>query len=73
MQGSQAIGSFDGVQYFTIKLPDKPMSGWAALGTDSFGLADFDNLSIKPAQALLAKQDFKQSPQVLYFQSEGNH
>ena len=67
------MGSFDGTQYFTIKLPDKPAAGWAALGTDNFGLADFDNLSIKSAQATLAKQVFRQMSQPLYFQREKHH
>ncbi|GFR87699.1 galactocerebrosidase [Elysia marginata] len=72
LNGSQATGSFDGVQYFTIKLPDKPISGWAAVGTDSFGLADFDNLSIiNSTDARLPKK--KPMSQTLFFESEVHH
>lgn len=68
VNGSQAIGYFDGVQYFTLQIPDKPTNGWAAIGTDSFGLADFDNLSIDSAQAALARRNSRSRS--LFFESE---
>ncbi|CAL1528206.1 unnamed protein product [Lymnaea stagnalis] len=44
IQGTTAIGAFDEKVLFNVTLPSKPANGFAAIGTDSFGLADFDNL-----------------------------
>lgn len=43
---SKAEGYYDHKQVFSIDLPDTPKNGWAALGTDSYGLADFHSYSL---------------------------
>ncbi|GFO19227.1 galactocerebrosidase [Plakobranchus ocellatus] len=72
VSGNEAVGVFDGVEYFTLKVPDHPANGWAAIGTDSFGLADFDNLSIKSAESISKVQFLQDDSESLYFESEIN-
>jgi len=53
VQGNTAKGYFDGKQIVSATLPaSKKPSGFAALGTDSFGLADFDNLRLDTKPSL---------------------
>ncbi|RUS83211.1 hypothetical protein EGW08_009022 [Elysia chlorotica] len=44
---STAEGYYDLKQTFSIDLPATPTNGWAALGTDSFGLADFYSYTLR--------------------------
>ncbi|CAG5133964.1 unnamed protein product [Candidula unifasciata] len=56
-----------------VGIPSKPSSGFAGIGTDSFGLADFDNLYIAGSKDGIVKMKnyFRQPlPQPLYFHPE---
>lgn len=44
VQGNRAIGVFDRNVVFNSTIPSLPTNGFAGIGTDSYGLADFDNL-----------------------------
>ncbi|GFO19229.1 galactocerebrosidase [Plakobranchus ocellatus] len=46
ISGGKASGHIDSKKIFTVDMPRKPQNGWAAIGTDGFGYADFDNLRI---------------------------
>ncbi|KAK3782633.1 hypothetical protein RRG08_015208 [Elysia crispata] len=46
VKGSSAKLTFDQTTVYFGSIPTWPTAGWAALGTDSYGLADFDNLKI---------------------------
>ena len=46
-QGNHTMAVFDGKTIFSENVASNSLNGFAALGTDSFGLADFDNLEIK--------------------------
>nr|KAI8753970.1 galactocerebrosidase-like isoform X2 [Biomphalaria glabrata] len=48
VQGTNALGAFDGV-LFNATIPTSPAAGFAAIGTDSYGLDDFDNLVLDSA------------------------
>merc|ERR1712200_225094 len=49
--GSTAVGAFDKTQIFSQAIPqDGSSAGFAALGTETFGLADFDNLHLDTKQ-----------------------
>jgi len=50
VQGQKAYGAYDGNGLFNIGIPNNPGSGFAGIGTDNFGLADFDNLYIAPGE-----------------------
>ncbi|RUS72385.1 hypothetical protein EGW08_019845 [Elysia chlorotica] len=45
-----STGSVDSKELFNIATPSSPLHGWAAMGTDGFGYADFDNLNIISAK-----------------------
>lgn len=44
--GRYSRGYLDSKEVFDIDTPKIPLNGWAAIGTDGFGYADFDNLSV---------------------------
>ncbi|BFY97613.1 hypothetical protein BsWGS_00653 [Bradybaena similaris] len=46
VQGHTAFGSYDQHSIFNVSVPSTPAAGFAGIGTDNFGLADFDNLQI---------------------------
>ncbi|KAH9500900.1 hypothetical protein Btru_069153 [Bulinus truncatus] len=46
VQGNTALGLFDSRLLLNTSIPNTPSKGFAAIGTDNFGLADFDNLLI---------------------------
>ena len=47
LQDHYVMGAFDGKALFNVTVPPKIYyPGFAALGTDSFALADFDNLRL---------------------------
>ncbi|BFY97602.1 hypothetical protein BsWGS_00642 [Bradybaena similaris] len=46
VQGQKAEGTYDDHSIFNIAIPSTPPAGFAGIGTDNFGLADFDNLYI---------------------------
>ncbi|KAK3766451.1 hypothetical protein RRG08_066150 [Elysia crispata] len=48
---TKAEGCYDLKQTFSIDLPATPQNGWAALGTDSFGLADFHSYTLQVPHA----------------------
>ncbi|XP_067656744.1 galactocerebrosidase-like isoform X2 [Haliotis asinina] len=68
VKGTVAVGMLNGNSLFNHTVPSKPTSGFVGLGTDSWGIADFDNLKITSAENHLhllrhvEKQDTK-----LYF------
>ncbi|KAK7508505.1 hypothetical protein BaRGS_00000071 [Batillaria attramentaria] len=49
VMGNTAKGSVNGNTIFNVSMPLSPHSGFVALGTDSYGIADFDNLRITSA------------------------
>ncbi|KAI8737851.1 galactocerebrosidase isoform X2, partial [Biomphalaria glabrata] len=49
VQGASTFGALDGVILFNATIPTSAASGFAAIGTDSYGLADFDNLLLESA------------------------
>ncbi|BFY97612.1 hypothetical protein BsWGS_00652 [Bradybaena similaris] len=54
VQEHTASGSYDKQSIFNVSVPSTPEAGFAGIGTDNFGLADFDNLYIaKDAHELL--------------------
>ncbi|KAK0049437.1 galactocerebrosidase [Biomphalaria pfeifferi] len=71
IHGHQIMGASNGVGIFNETIYDIPGSGFAAFGTLTFGLADFDNLHIKTAEDGLAIMDTYFHPhQPLFFQQE---
>uniref|UniRef100_A0A0B7AEQ2 galactosylceramidase n=1 Tax=Arion vulgaris TaxID=1028688 RepID=A0A0B7AEQ2_9EUPU len=73
VQGQKAIGAYDEKGIFNIDIPSYPSSGFAGIGTDNFGIADFDNLHIATQQDGQAKMKeyFSHSlSQPLYFSKE---
>ncbi|XP_059176870.1 galactocerebrosidase-like isoform X3 [Physella acuta] len=55
--GTCAVGAYDSRVVFNVTIPAKPSHGFAALGTDSYGLADFDNLLITSKADGMAKME----------------
>ncbi|XP_012942715.1 galactocerebrosidase [Aplysia californica] len=49
IQNGTITGAFDGKTVCTVGMPRRPANGFAAIGTDTFGLADFDNLYLASA------------------------
>ncbi|XP_041369129.1 galactocerebrosidase-like isoform X2 [Gigantopelta aegis] len=47
----KVTGSINGQQIFKVDVPKKPKNGFVGLGTDSWGIADFDNFLIKNASS----------------------
>lgn len=75
---STAVGSVNGVPLFTTTIPAKPSNGFVAIGTDSYGIANFDNFKmmsskdidiskLKMSQELVFVEDTK-----LYFMPKRN-
>ncbi|GFN82408.1 galactocerebrosidase [Plakobranchus ocellatus] len=46
VKGTSVTAKFDQKTVYSGTITSGPSAGWAALGTDSYGLADFDNLEI---------------------------
>ncbi|CAL1533497.1 unnamed protein product [Lymnaea stagnalis] len=70
LQGENALGAIDGKGIFNVTVPNSPDYGFAAIGTDSFGLADFDNLYIASKEdgvPVMEKYFQKYQPRPLYF------
>ncbi|KAK3095500.1 hypothetical protein FSP39_015418 [Pinctada imbricata] len=44
-----AVGVVNGEFLFNVSVPSQPANGFVGLGTDSFGLANFDNFAINPS------------------------
>lgn len=68
----------NGVPLFTTTIPSKPSNGFVAIGTDSYGIANFDNFKmmsskdidiskLKTPQELIFVEDTK-----LYFKPKRN-
>jgi len=77
VENNQASGAFDGKGIFNVAAPATPTSGFAAIGTDSFGLADFDKFKLdtkKNGKKIMSEyfksEHYKQKP--LFFVSEKN-
>ncbi|XP_060079232.1 galactocerebrosidase-like isoform X2 [Ylistrum balloti] len=47
LEGNRAFGRLNKQTLFNITVPSTPAHGFVAIGTDSFGIADFDNVHIK--------------------------
>jgi len=61
---------FDDYYFVRTEMPKRPYNGFVAIGTDNFGLVDFDNLVIDHAKEHLQhgnfkSQDFQDSPRVI--------
>uniref|UniRef100_A0A0B7AM96 galactosylceramidase n=1 Tax=Arion vulgaris TaxID=1028688 RepID=A0A0B7AM96_9EUPU len=77
VQGQKAYGAYDGTGIFSVNIPSTPPAGFAGIGTQSFGLADFDNLYLAAQQEGMAKMTkYFSNPmpesQPLYFIKEHN-
>ena len=48
-QNGTLTGGVNGKLLFNITVPSKPSSGFIGVGTDSYGIADFDNLRVTSA------------------------
>ncbi|XP_071090488.1 galactocerebrosidase-like [Haliotis cracherodii] len=48
-EGNYADATFNDVSLMHVQLPSGPANGFVGLGTSSWGLADFDNMLIQPA------------------------
>lgn len=46
LQGQSAYGMLDGRQLWNVTGVSSPKNGWAAIGTHSFELAQFDNFNV---------------------------
>lgn len=46
LQGQKATGMLNGKVLWTNSVQLQPPNGWAAIGTASFELAQFDNFSV---------------------------
>ena len=49
LQKDYAVGTVNDEFLFNITVPSQPVNGFVGLGTDSFGLANYDNFMINPA------------------------
>ncbi|XP_046350655.2 galactocerebrosidase-like isoform X2 [Haliotis rufescens] len=50
-QGSHAVGYINGQVVFNLTVAAEPARGFVAVGTDVFGIADFDNLKLASSMA----------------------
>lgn len=46
VKGTKAVGSLNKKQLFSVSIPGFPSNGFVGIGTDTFGIANFDNLLI---------------------------
>ena len=67
-QGSAVVGALDGQALFSVAPPASGNpSGFAAIGTDSFGLADYDNLKLADHnQGQIVINDYSKSTPLYY-------
>ena len=49
-QNGNITASFDDYYFTSVSMPHRPANGFVAIGTDNFGLVDFDNLVIDNAK-----------------------
>lgn len=72
-QGAHAYGAYDEQLIFFVPIPSSPSFGFAGLGTNTFGFADFDNLYIAANEEGITKMKHYINhplPQPLYFNPE---
>eukprot|EP00916_Digyalum_oweni_P000785 GHVL01001555.1.p1 GENE.GHVL01001555.1~~GHVL01001555.1.p1 ORF type:complete len:477 (-),score=26.76 GHVL01001555.1:847-2277(-) len=78
VSGTQVQGQVNGKELFLLQAPNSTHNGFVAIGTDGYGLADFDNFMISTAHDGLhimnkkAKNRKGRGEDVLYFERE-NH
>ncbi|XP_071090482.1 galactocerebrosidase-like isoform X1 [Haliotis cracherodii] len=73
VKGTVASGMLNGNSLFNHTVPSSPTSGFVGLGTDSWGLADFDNLKITSVQDRLHElHHMKKEDTKLYFVPGGH-
>ena len=77
LQNTTAIGSVNGINLFTTTIPSKPANGFVAMGTDSYGLANFDNFKMMSSKdfhisKLKRHEQLNATDTKLYFKSSGN-
>ncbi|KAK7508502.1 hypothetical protein BaRGS_00000068 [Batillaria attramentaria] len=73
VSGDEARGSVNGDSLFNVTVLLSPQNGFVALGTDSYGIADFDNFMITTAsegERIMSKDKMKSSDDSLYFVRE---
>ena len=49
LQGTEVHGAVNGTNVFSVTAPKVTGNGFVAIGTDSYGIADFDNFKITSA------------------------
>ncbi|CAG5123059.1 unnamed protein product [Candidula unifasciata] len=69
VKGTVATGICNGVELFSVLVPSFPANGFAGVGTDIYGYADFDNIQITNAADPSAS---KKKSKALYFQKESH-
>ncbi|XP_022338081.2 galactocerebrosidase-like isoform X1 [Crassostrea virginica] len=77
VQNTTAVGSVNGKILFTTTIPSKPANGFVAMGTDSYGLANFDNFKMMSSKdfhisKLKRHKKLNAKDTKLYFKSSGN-
>ncbi|BFZ07672.1 hypothetical protein BsWGS_10710 [Bradybaena similaris] len=71
VQGTKAYGAFDEQSLFGVDLNMRESTGFAAIGTNTYGLADFDNLYIDRVPKRKMKKNFRKPlSKPLYFMKE---
>ncbi|XP_033731048.1 galactocerebrosidase-like isoform X1 [Pecten maximus] len=51
VEGNFALGRLNKKALFNVTVPSTPAHGFVAIGTDSYGIADFDNVRIKSSHS----------------------
>ena len=77
LQGTEVRGALNGKDVFNVAAPKATGNGFVAIGTDTYGIADFDNFRItSAADGLLIVNELQQqsdsrNKDTLYFEPEG--
>ncbi|XP_046334130.2 galactocerebrosidase-like [Haliotis rufescens] len=65
VQGGTASGTYNNQKLFNVSIPANPKYGFVAIGTDSWGIVDYDNLMIKAKPVANLRQ--KPKDNTLYY------
>ena len=77
LQGTEVRGALNGKDVFNVAAPKATGNGFVAIGTDTYGIADFDNFRITSAAdglliiSELQQQSDSRNKDTLYFEPEG--
>ncbi|XP_046548415.1 galactocerebrosidase-like [Haliotis rubra] len=61
VKGLEATGTVNGKPLFSTSIPSAITAGFVGMGTRGYGLADFDNVNITPAQDRLNRMEMMKS------------